>query len=286
MSNFINVRESFLSGAFFALALIVLPNASFGQCKNWEFLNSYLGIEQRGTLSTISVRVTQKGNYFTGSVETSYIEPGFLGNPVTEIKGDAEGTISSDSVSFKIFWQGGLTGVYTAKILPSGKLEGETYDKAKPSAVQTWHSSGTMTCATLKSASTGILKPSGKTSGLYKDKGPKKFDPPPAPGGSAPASGPANSPPTPSPMKVPGIVASRVYFGHITDPAGFVILAWDAGPKHTYAEVWFKINNGDDIFLVEQGKGTRQFPVERGKYYTFILTDEGRTLATVSVAGQ
>lgn len=282
MSNSRRITIPPYSAALLALALIVLPQASFGQCKNWV-LNDYLGIEQRGTLSTISIQVTpQKGGYFTGSVETSYIEPGFLGNPVTEIKGDAEGTVGVDSVNFKIFWQGGLTGIYSAKILPSGRLEGETYDKAKPSAVQTWHSTGTMTCANLKSSSSAII--TNKSTGKPKlPSGPRTFEPPPSPGGSAPASKPSDRPPTQ--MKTPGIVASHVIYPHPSASMGFVVLTWDGGPDHPYAEVWYKVNNGDDTFLVEQRKGSRQVPVERGKYYTYILTDDGVTLATINVVG-
>ena len=82
-------------------------------------------------------------------------------------------------------------------------------------------------------------------------------------------------------MKVPGIVASQVIYQFPGAPAGSVVLTWDGGPDHPYAEVWFKVNNSDAAFLVEQGKGGRQVTVERGKSYTYILTDAGKTLATV-----
>ena len=87
-------------------------------------------------------------------------------------------------------------------------------------------------------------------------------------------------------VTTPGIVASQAIFPNPYVHTGFVILAWDAGPDHPYAEVWFKINNGDEVSLVEQGKGSRQIPVERGKLYQYILTDAGKTLATVSFLAQ
>jgi hypothetical protein len=76
-----------------------------------------------------------------------------------------------------------------------------------------------------------------------------------------------------------------VIFPHPSVSTGFTVLTWDAGLDHPYAEVWVKVNNGDEQFLVEQGKGLRQVPVERGKQYTYILTDAGKTLATVIVVG-
>ena len=87
--------------------------------------------------------------------------------------------------------------------------------------------------------------------------------------------------PPPPPMKVPGIVASQVVVPFPGAPSGFVILTWDGGPDHPYAEVWVKVNNGDDTFVVEQGKGTRRVTAERGRYYQYILTDAGKTLSTV-----
>lgn len=85
--------------------------------------------------------------------------------------------------------------------------------------------------------------------------------------------------------QTPNIAATQPHFPPYS-AIGFVILSWDAGKDHPYAEVWYRINNSDEIFLVEQGKGSQQMPVERGKYYTYILTDSGKTLATVTVVGQ
>lgn len=270
-------NRSLLCAVLALMCLIVLSVGSNAQCKNWE-TDKYLLIKQRGALSSIGITFTSKGKTFAGSVEMSYIEKGFLGNPVTELKGNAEGSIDGDRINFKIFWDSGLVGVYTAKILPTGTLEGETYDKAKPSVIQTWHSTEALKCATLKSASAGILN---KSTGKPKlPSGPKTFGPPPAPGGSTSSSRPSDTPATP--MKVPWIVAGKVIYPDIRVPMGFVILQWDAGPDHQYAEIWFKVSNGDETFLVEQGKGSRQMPAERGKQYTYILTDANVKLGSVT----
>ena len=35
-------------------------------------------------------------------------------------------------------------------------------------------------------------------------------------------------------------------------------LEWDGGGDHPYAEVWQQVDNNDETFVVESGKGTRQ----------------------------
>jgi len=64
---------------------------------------------------------------------------------------------------------------------------------------------------------------------------------------------------------------------------GTTTLTWDGGPDHSYAEIWVKVNDADETFMVEQGKGTREVTVEAGKTYLFILEDAGQRLATVTV---
>ncbi len=273
------IYRSLFFTALTAAALIALPTGLYGQCNNWE-MDEFFIIEQRGAQS-ITVRMTSTGKTFAGPVEMDVFDEQVFGKLIRTVTGNLEGTITGDRIDFKIFWQDGLTGVYTARIRQSGKLEGETYDKAKPNIIQTWHSAGPLTCKSLKSASTGILKPDPKKTKL--PSGPKTLDPRPAPGGSVGTSKPSGLPP--APMKVPGIIASQVIYPQAYASTGFVILSWDAGPDHPYAEVWYKVNNGDDTFLIELGKGSRQMPVERGKYYTYILTDAGKTLATINVVG-
>ena len=79
-------------------------------------------------------------------------------------------------------------------------------------------------------------------------------------------------------MEPPYIITSQVVFPGPGYPTGFVVLTWDGGPDHPYADVWVKVNGGKESFVVEQGKA----PAERGKIYVYILTDAGKTLSTVS----
>lgn len=85
--------------------------------------------------------------------------------------------------------------------------------------------------------------------------------------------------PTAGSPSVPHVIA----FNKPGQPAGTRTLSWDAGPGHPYAELWVKVGNEDEIFVVEQGKGTRQVTVEPGKEYLYILTDAGKRLATAAI---
>lgn len=81
---------------------------------------------------------------------------------------------------------------------------------------------------------------------------------------------------------VPGILA----YIKPGQPAGTKTLSWDAGPDHPYAEVWVKVGDDEEIFVVEQRKGKREITVEAGKTFLYILTDAGKQLATVTVKAQ
>ncbi len=241
------------------IALIPLfSTRSFAQCKQW-YVGGVWEIEQRGLTYNIVLTLQQNGNRLSGKAGISTNK----GYPAVKV----DGTISGDSLSLQIYWIDGKIGVYNAKFLSSGRLDGTGYEIKTPHITHIWQSRKQFKCPPPPSFNVPL--------NTYKGK------PKPKPV-SSPTKPKTEEPP---PMKVPGIVASQVYFGAITNPVGFVTLTWDAGPGHPYAEVWYKVNNGEDIFLVELGKGSRQMPVERGKYYTYILTDAGKTLATVSVVG-
>lgn len=64
---------------------------------------------------------------------------------------------------------------------------------------------------------------------------------------------------------------------------GTVTLVWDGGKDHPYAEVWIRVDQNDETFIVEQGKGTRNETVEYGKSYEFKLSDSNVLLASVRV---
>src|ERR1051326_3243524 len=51
--------------------------------------------------------------------------------------------------------------------------------------------------------------------------------------------------------------------------SGTVTLEWDGGKDHPYAEVWVRVDQNDETFIVEQGRGSRNATVELGKNYEF-----------------
>lgn len=260
-------RTAVLCVSLLAVIVVLLPISSRAQCPEWNVAGVW-NIEQRGLKYDIVLTLNQNGHKLTGTAGIS-TNPGY---PAVKVKG----TIDGDRVRFQIFWIDDSIGVYEAKFLSSGRLDGNGWEIKTPNITHIWQSKKQFKCPPPPSFNVPL--------NTYKGKPEPK---PVQQGGKSKSTGKAK--PTkaePLPMKVPGIIASQAIFSHPSAYTGFVVLTWDAGPDHPYAEVWYKINNGEDTFLVEQGKGSRQFPVERGKYYTFILTDSGTALATISVAGQ
>lgn len=251
------VLAPLLCSLLFAAVVALMPISATAQCTNWD-ASGVWEIKQRGLDYGILVTLQQNGRVLIGSAN---ISTNLNYGPV-----NADGTIDGDSLYLQIFWQDRTVGVYNGKFLPSGRLEGTGYEKMTPNITHMWHSQNPLKCApppVVKQPPPPKPKPI-KSSGKAK---------------TAPA-------PPPSPMKVPGIVASQAFFPVSSIPTGTVVLTWDGGPDHPYAEVWVKVNNGDDTFVVEQGKGVRQVTVERGRFYTYILTDAGKTLSTVSFIAQ
>jgi len=68
--------------------------------------------------------------------------------------------------------------------------------------------------------------------------------------------------------------------------SGTTTLTWDGGDQHPYAEVWLKIDANDEKFVLEQGKGTKQFTIEVGKSYLFKLSDSNELLSSVTVTAK
>src|SRR4029079_414167 len=65
--------------------------------------------------------------------------------------------------------------------------------------------------------------------------------------------------------------------------SGTVTLEWDGGKDHPHAEVWGRVDENDETFIVEQGRGIRNVKVQFGKSYEFKLSDSNVLLASVKV---
>lgn len=264
-------RKAFVFGSLLSFIVIsLLPVSAGAQCNTGWNASGQWDFRQVGQKKPIRLSLEQKGQALTGTavLPDGKITPGstFKFGAVQNLSGTADGYITGDTFSLHIFWENGSTGVYNARIMPSGKVEGKGYEKGTPNILVSWDSVGRLNCPPPPPPAPKPIRSSGKP----------KVKPAP----------PQTSQPAPPPMKVPGIIASQVVFAVPSALTGFAGIQWDAGPDHPYAEVWLKVNNGDATFFVEQGKGGRQITVERGKVYEYILTDAGKTLATVTIVGQ
>jgi len=255
-------RVPVICGLLLAAMFTLLPATAKAQCWSWN-ASGQRHVYQPRQEKAILLTLEQQGKFLVGTASTQ-----FDGRTV---RVPVRGTIEGDNFSIEIEWSGSLTGVYNGRVLPSGKIHGGTYDKNNPNIQAAWRTEVPLKC--LPAPAPVITKP------------PAKEPATPAPKVLRATGRKPKAEPPPS-MKVPGIVVSQAIFPGPYQPAGFVILTWDAGPEHPFAEVWFKINGSDDNFLVEGGKGGRQVPVERGRFYVYTLTDAGKTLATVSFAPQ
>ena len=265
------VLAPLLCSLLFAAVVALLPISAGAQCRTGWDASGELGITQRGQLPTNRLVLQQKGRVLTGTASYSYVtgDRKFLG--VTTVGGDAvsvdgtvDGTIDGDSFSIQIFWSNRQIGVYNGKVLPSGRLDGEAWEKASPHLRQTWYSVGVLKCPPPPPVIPKVLKSTGK----------------------------AKPAPTPAPPKPPFLIASLPVIPTPFHPLGIVVLGWDGGPDNPNVEVWVSIDNGAEIpaFSIEH---TSQSPVwkqpktagiqlnlQRKHHYKFALKAGSATLST------
>ena len=304
-----------ISRAIFVLLLngafgFALPFASVNaQCTQWDVSGKW-GIQQSNGYTTMVV-LQQSGRTVTGTASYTGKTKGPVSgivekvNPVTgKVIGDIEpktsvkhqgavsGNVDGDNFHLEISWEGG-GGMYNGKIGGDGRIQGTTYDRNHPSSKADWSSTAAMNCAPGPKAPPKVIKSTGKSKPevpvttvpsntpisklKIKDAEPTTASTSaanaPVPATQAQAGGKGGATITASPQVVP-ISASGT---------GTTTLSWNGGADHPYAEVWVKVGDEDEKFVVEQGKGGRKVTVEAGKTYLYILTDAGKRLATVTV---
>jgi hypothetical protein len=250
-TNLIIRRTSVLFSVLLGAVLALQPISADAQCSTgWDASGEHV-VRQRGTYP-FHVTLQQKGRVITGTASAT-VERGDGG--VKTITGPVDGTIDGNSFRVQIFWNNQQTGVYNATVLPSGRLDGEAYEKKSPNVRPTWNTDGVLKCTPAAPVAPKVIRSSGK------------------------AKPPAAQP------KPPFVLASQAIFPTPYVPTGFVILTWDGGPDHPNAELWFKAGNGQAPFL-KLAKGGHQLPVERGRLYEYVLMDAGKTLSTVRFVAQ
>lgn len=252
------IRTPLLCGLLVAAVLALLPIPATAQCAKWD-ASGYLRIWQRGSSRVNRITLEQKGRVLTGTA--SFVEAG--NNDV--VNGTVDGTIDGDSFSIQIFWSNRQIGVYNGKVLPSGRLDGEAYEKSSPQSRTIWHSEEVLKCAPPPAVIPRPLRSTGKA----------KPAPTPAP------------PPTP-----PFILAGPPHVIYPNAPFASVSLGWDGGPDHPNVEVRLSIDNGPETPaftmdfppehpLFKQPKAGGEMKLQRQRLYKFVLKGAGKTLSTV-----
>ena len=298
-----------LGGFLFTSIFALLPSPAYAQCKQWDVSGHWV-LRQSNTTNQIDLR--QNGTVITGTA--SFVSTDTRSNT---IRGDVDGTVKGDHFAVKIYWRNNTIGVYNGTIGPSGRLEGTGYEQRSPSTKVIWFSDRPMKCADAKvgagapdwmkaGQTSPAPTPRGVTPGAddYKklqeavnkasaQKGSAASMSSVQAGAAAAAEAkakekaaaqkaPAGPPPKPPYIAAaPALILIPKMHNH-----GMTTLIWDGGKRHPYAEIWVSVNGADPTQIVEQGKGTRQVPVERGKTYRYILTDSGEELGSVNVRTQ
>jgi hypothetical protein len=236
--------------------LVILPYPTKAQCKQWDVSGKWILNVEKGASETLDLK--QEGTNIKGK---SLL--GLGGGPVL-------GTVEGDDFAITIDWaKPGNTvapgaadfEIFKGKIGSDGIIHGFGSTRNNPDLSgknkNPWSSNRPMTCT---ARAPRVIKHTGRP----------KVDPAPNPSIEPSANAPMISATPNNGAFVPGKIAHTV-------------IRWDGGPDHPYAELWVRVNDEDEKFVIEQGKGSRQMVVEPGKTYLYILTDSGTTLATVTV---
>ena len=258
-----------LLAAVFAL----LPNSAHAQCAaGWNVGGKWF-MNQGGT--PVSMDLVQTGGLVKGTARY-FTDFGRIKDKSTEVYGDVEGTVKNDDFNVHIYWReplNGLSSVYSGKISPQGRIDGEGYGTEKPSKTFGWFSSVQMKCPTPPR----VIKSTGRA----------KVDPPPPP-----ISSPKITPTTPEPEAQPAatepatpMVRASSHSALIRTPRteGKTTLTWDGGPSHRAAELWLKVDDEDETMVIASAKGSLQVSIVAGKVYLYMLKEAGKTLATDTV---
>jgi hypothetical protein len=252
-------RRSILGVFFIAVVMVLMSVSANAQCSDWSAAGEWRLLQgTRGFgFDAVNLKLEQKGSTITGTASRKAMG----------VQGPVSGTLNGDSFSVEIAWSDGRTSVYSSRVQPSGKLQGEIHHKNSGKVNDPWYSEGELACKTLtggrpiRSAGTG-----------------------PRPSGSAPVkTGQA----TGSLVKTPTLVASQAVFPTPYVQQGFVVLTWDAGPGHPDADLWVKYDGSRErVLVVKQPRGGQQIPVQRGRMYSYVLMDGRTVLVTATFVAQ
>lgn len=167
------IRQHAASSKHAVLALVGIIVASLvgglaipaeaAECPGW-YAGSKWGIRQSNG-PFVGVRLEQRENLLQGDAAYTFDSQDkilllFDGAQRTNIiRGSVDGSIKGTDFTIHIYWENGEIGIYTGKISPSGKVEGDTYSKQDPKRKATWFSDGVLACIDPDSAPGGPPTP-------------------------------------------------------------------------------------------------------------------------------
>jgi len=259
--NFTEKRFALLGGLLVAAVLALMPISAGAQCSTGWDASGRMGVRQVGVRYGITFEMQQKGRVITGNAHGTVDD---RTGGVDSLKGTIDGTLDGDNFSVQIFWTNGQTGVYNAKVLPSGRLDGEGYEKNSPNIRVSWNSHGVLKCPPPPPVIPKVIRSSGRK----------------------PAA-------KPEPPKPPFIIAGQAIIPTPNHPFGIVPLSWDGGPDHPNVEVWLSMDGGAEIpaFSIglapespawKQPKFSTALNLQRNHHYRFVLKAAGKTLSSAA----
>lgn len=148
------------SKARFAVKLAALavmayaPIVAIASCAQWNVGGAWSLTQSNDQRLSVSLR--QEGGTLTGTAKWPQLVKnapvlGIVqrGDDVRFNDGSVDGVVNGDRIDIQIYWTGGrgAVGVYTGRIGPQGRIEGQTYNRQNPSDQATWFSDTTMDCA-------------------------------------------------------------------------------------------------------------------------------------------
>ena len=115
------------------IALAVSQMAIGQPCERWDVSGMWTLSQSNRT--QVIVNLKQSGSVIKGSA--SYLLQ----------RGEVEGTIKGNRFSVQIYWaSGNSVGIYTGTIAPSGRINGQSYDRFHPETKAKWYSNDKMKC--------------------------------------------------------------------------------------------------------------------------------------------
>lgn len=118
-------------------------------CTQWDLSGHFTLVQTNETSPSFKLAKTPVG--LQGTAFYAYTEEVacFIvscGDDYFEVHGSVDGTVVGNEVELVAYWNNGTTGVYSGKVGPQGRVEGNTYDRQHPQVIARWYSQTPVTC--------------------------------------------------------------------------------------------------------------------------------------------